>query len=91
MQFKKKKGEKGKNNETENGVFIKSDVTYILSSKPGVEKKKQKQEKSYKGVQASKEGERASTGVFGPQEQSAEKDSSTSSSLGISKLRSKPG
>ena len=37
------------------------------------------------------EGERASAGVFGSPEQSAEKDSSTSSSLGISKLRSKPG
>ena len=37
------------------------------------------------------EGKRASAGVFGSPEQSTEKDSSTSSSLGISKLRSKPG
>ena len=37
------------------------------------------------------EGERASVGVSGYPEQSAEKDSSASSSLGISKFRSKPG
>ena len=37
------------------------------------------------------EGERALAGVFGSQEQWPEKDSSASSSLGISKLRSKPG
>ena len=37
------------------------------------------------------EGERASAGVVGSPEQSAEKESSASSSLGISKLRSKPG
>ena len=36
------------------------------------------------------EGERASVGVAGSPEQSVEKDSSASSSLGISKLRSKP-
>ena len=37
------------------------------------------------------EGEQASAGVFGSPEQSAEKDFSASSSLGMSKLRSKPG
>ena len=37
------------------------------------------------------EGERASAGVAGSPEQSAEKDSSASLSLGISKLRFKPG
>ena len=37
------------------------------------------------------ERERASAEVIGSLEQSAEKDSSASSSLGISKLRSKPG
>ena len=37
------------------------------------------------------EGERASAGAAGSPEQSAEKDSSASLSLGISKLRSKPG
>ena len=58
--------------------------------------KKLKQAKLHEGDQASEEGvegeegERASTGVFGSPEQSVEKDSSASSSLGISKLRSKP-
>ena len=37
------------------------------------------------------EGERASAGVVGSQEQSAKKDSFASSSLRISNLRSKPG
>ena len=37
------------------------------------------------------EGERASAGVSSSPEQSVEKDSSASSSLGISKLRSKLG
>ena len=37
------------------------------------------------------EGERASAVVAGSPEKPTEKDSSTSSSLGISKLRSKPG
>ena len=37
------------------------------------------------------EGERGSAGAAGSPEQSVEKDSSASSSLGISKLRSKPG
>ena len=38
-----------------------------------------------------KEGKRASAGVAGSPEQSAEMDSSASSLLRISKLRSKPG
>ena len=60
------------------------------------QKKKQKQAKLHKEDQTSEEGvggeegERALAGVFGSPEQSAEKDSSASSSLGISKLRSKP-
>ena len=37
------------------------------------------------------EGERASAGVASSPEQTAEKDTFASSSLGISKLRSKPG
>ena len=87
---KKKRRNKGKNNEVKNGVFIDSNVTYIPGSKPDV---KRKQAKLYKGVQTSEgeERERASVGVFGSPEQSAEKDPSASSSLGISKLRSKPG
>ena len=77
-------------------MFIKNDITYIRGSKPN---KKKKQAKLYEGVQASnaevgaegEEGERTSAGVFGSPEQSTEKDSSVSSSVGISKLRSKPG
>ena len=85
----------------ENGVFIENDIKYIRGSKPNVKKKKNKQTnkqaKLYEGVQTSKEGaggeegKQASAGVFGSPEQSAEKDSSASSSLGISKLRSKLG
>ena len=60
--------------------------------------KKKQQEKLYKGDQKSgaevgaecEEGERTSAGMFSSPEQSVEKDSSASSSLGISKLRSKP-
>ena len=61
------------------------------------ENKKRKQAKLHEGDQMSEEGvggeegERASAGGFGSPEQSVEKDSSTSSSLGISKLRSKLG
>ena len=58
-----------------------------------------KQTKLYKEAETSgtglgaegEEGERASSGVAGSPEQSKEKDSTASSSLGISKLRSKPG
>ena len=90
LKKRKKIENKGKNNEVKNGVFIDSNVTYIPGLKPGV---KRKQAKLYKGVQTleDEEGERASAGVFGSPEQSAEKDPSGSSSLGISKLRSKPG
>ena len=60
---------------------------------------KKKKPKLYKEAQTSgaglgaegKEGERASAGVADSPEQSTEKDSSASSSLGISKLRSKLG
>ena len=60
---------------------------------PSTKKKKKKKAKSYKGVQASgaevgakgEEGERTSAGVFGSPKHSAEKDSSASLSLGISK------
>ena len=60
---------------------------------------KKKQEKLYKEAQTSgagseaegEEGERASVRPAGSPEQSTEKDSSASSSLGISKLRSKLG
>ena len=58
-----------------------------------------KQVKLYKEAQTSgvglgaegEEGERASARAVGSLEQSAENDYSASSSLGISKLRSKPG
>ena len=61
--------------------------------------RKKSQAKLYKGIQVSnaevgaegEEGERTSARVFGSPEQLAEKDSSASSSLGMSKLRSKPG
>ena len=82
----------------ENGVFIENDITCIRGSKPADKKKnnKQKQAKLHEGDQTleegvgGEEGERASVEVFGSPEQLVEKDSS-SSSLGISKLRSKPG
>ena len=71
-------------------------ITYISGSKPKVKKK---QAKLYKEAQTSgagseaegEEGERASAEAAGSPEQSAEKDSSASSSLEISKLRSKLG
>ena len=64
----------------------------------GKKKKRIKQAKLYKEAQTSsaglraegEEGERASIGVASSPKQSTEKDSSASSSLGISKLRSKP-
>ena len=73
-------------------------ISYISGVRSPTTKKK-KQAKLYKEVQASgvevgaegEEGERTLAGVFGSPEQSTEKDSSASSSLGISKLRSKPG
>ena len=83
---------------------LKNDITCIQGSKPAKKKKKKKREnkkrkqaKLHEGDQTSEEGaggeegERASAGVFGSLEQSAEKDSSASSSLGISNLRSKLG
>ena len=74
----------------------KNSITYIPGSKPKVDKK---QAELYKEAQTSdtrlcaegEEGEWASAGAAGSPEQSVEKDSSASSSLGISKLRSKPG
>ena len=75
----------------------KSHVSGVQSPPKKKNKKKQKQAKLHEGDQTSEEGtggeekEPASAGVFGSPEQSAEKDSSTSSLLGISKLRSKPG
>ena len=72
-------------------------ITYIRGSEPKVKKKKQAKfnkeaQTSGSGLGAEgEEGERTSAGVAGSPEQSAEKDSSASSSLGISKLRSKPG
>ena len=64
---------------------------------PQKKKKNNKQAKICAGDQTSDEGEKgeegewASTGVFGSPEQSAERDSSASSSLGMSKLRFRPG
>ena len=77
-------------------IKAKNDVSYIPGSKPKVDKK---QVELYKEAQTSsaglgaegEEGERASAGAAGSSEQSAEKDSFASSSLEISKLRSKPG
>ena len=63
----------------------------VVQSPPKKKKQKQKQEKLHEGDQTSKEGvggeegEQASAGVFGFPEHSAEKDSSASSTLGISK------
>ena len=87
----------------ENGIFIENNITGIQVWKPTKKKKnrkenkkKSKQAKLHEGDQMPKEGaggeegERASAGVSGSPEQSAKKDSSASSSLGISKLRSKP-
>ena len=76
-------------------IKSKNGITYILGSKPKVDKK---QAKLYKEAQTSsaglgaegEEGERASARAAGSPKQSAEKDSFASSSLGISKLRSKP-
>ena len=72
-------------------IKAKNSITYILGSKPKVDKK---QAKLYKEAQASGvglgvEGEEGE--LAGSPEQSAEKDSSASSSMGMSKLRSKPG
>ena len=90
---------RSKRDELKNGVFIQNDVTYILGSKPEKKKKKKKKNKQrymkkfrrQKREQKAKKGERASAGVLGSPEQSADKDSSASSSLGILKLRYKPG
>ena len=74
-----------------------SHVSVVRSPPKKKNKKIKKQAKLHDGDQmleegaGGEEGERASAGVFGSLEQSAEKDSSASSSLGISKLRSKPG
>ena len=76
-----------------------SKVRSSMLKKQKQKTKNKKKTKLYKEVQTSsagvgaegEEGERASTGVAGSPEQSAKKDSSASSSLGISKLRSKPG
>ena len=74
-------------------------TSHISGVRSPTSKKIKKKAKLYKEVQTSgvrvgaegEEGERASAEVVGSPEQSAEKDSSASSSLGISKLRSKPG
>ena len=72
-------------------------ISQVRSPAQKKRKKTNKQAKIYEGVQTSEkgaegeEGERASAGVFGSPEQYEEKDSFASSSLGISKLRSKPG
>ena len=69
----------------------------------GLQKKKKRENKKHKQAKlheedqtieegaGGEEGERASAGVSGSLEQYVEKDSSASSSLGISKLRSKLG
>ena len=87
MRRRRRKRKKCKHNEIQNGIFIDKNVAYILGSKPSV---KRKQAELDKEVQASEEGERASGGVFGSPEQSAERDPSASSSLGMSKLKFKP-
>ena len=77
-------------------IKAKDVVTYIPGSMPKVDKK---QEELYKGAQTSgaglgaegEEGEQALAEAAGSPEQSTEKDSSASSLLGISKLRSNPG
>ena len=70
---------------------------FRVRSQQKLKNKKCKQAKLHEGDQTSEEGaggeegERASAEVPGSPKQSAEKDSSTSSSLRISKLRSKLG
>ena len=84
----------------ENWVFIKFQSPkrhYIyLGFRAQGKKKKSKlyKEAQTSGARLRAEGEErewASAGVVGSQEQSTEKNSFASSSLGISKLRSKPG
>ena len=81
-------------------MFIKEKATYVLVPMPNKKKKKKKNKKQAKVCvegQTSKEGaegeegEWASAGVSGSPEKSAERNSSASSSLGMSKLRSRPG
>ena len=82
-------------------MFIKEKAAYVLGPKPNKKKKKNnnnnKQAKVCAEGQTSEEGaegeegEWASTGVSGSPEKSTERDSSASSSLGMSKLRSRPG
>ena len=85
----------------ENWVFIEfqSPERHYIYLGFGAQGKKKKQAKLYKEAQMSAAGlgtegeerERASAGVAGSPEQSAEKEFYAFSSLGISKLRSKPG
>ena len=48
-------------------------------------------DQAFEGGAEGKEGEGASARVFGSLEYSAERDSSASSTLGMSKLNSRPG
>ena len=74
-------------------------ATYLMGPNPNMKKKNNNNKKSKicAGDQTSKEGaegeegERASTGVSGFPKWYAERDSSASSSLGMSKLKSRPG
>ena len=72
-------------------------TSHVFKVRIPPKKKKHKQAKLHEGDQTSEEGaggeegERTSAGVSGSPEQSTEKDSFAFLSLGISKLRSKPG
>ena len=80
------------------GYSLRTTLHISRVQRPTLKKKQtNKQAKPYERIQTKEEGaegeegERVSAGVFGFQEQSTEKDSFASSSLGISKSRSKPG
>ena len=86
-------------------IFIKKKATYVLGPKPNKKKKDKKKEikidvrqvkmcardQASEGEAGGEEGEWASSGMSGSPEYSAERDSSASSSLGMSKLKSRPG
>ena len=99
MQSSTRNAIRGKSKEIENWVSIEFQSQQQHYIHPGfkAQGKRKKQANLHKEAQSSsaglvvegEEGERASTETDGSSEQSTEKDSSASSSLGISKLRSK--
>ena len=94
MQNNAKSASRGESGEIKNEYSLRKKLH--MSWVPSPTKKKKKQAKICAGDQTSEEGaageegEWASAGVSGSPEKSAERDSSASSSLGMSKLRSRP-